>query len=92
MFATRTHRHFTFSTLRVLAATLVVLSLASCTNYFQVTDPASGKVFYTKDIDQNQFSGAVEFIDAKDGGVVTLPSSRVVQVSQEQFVAAVGTK
>jgi hypothetical protein len=65
----------------VLAAALIV---GGCTSYYRVTDPASGNIYYTKDID-NQKGGAVTLKDAATGDKVTLQNSQISKVSKEEY-------
>ena len=65
--------------LAVLAAAL----MAGCASYYKVTDPASGKIFYTEDVKRR--NGTITFKDAKTGADVTLTSSMVLEVSSEEF-------
>ena len=55
-----------------------------CANYYRVTDPASGKVYYTKDINRRD-GGAISLKDAATGDQVTLQNSQVAKVSKEEF-------
>jgi hypothetical protein len=57
-------------------------------NYYKVNDPAGDRKYYTTDIDKTK-SGAITFKDKKSGGVVTLQSSEVKEISEEEFNAAV---
>ena len=67
----------------------VVITLAAgCSTYYKVTDPASGKTFYTTEIKQAGKAGAVKFKDEKSGSVVTLQSSEVKEVTGEDYTAA----
>ena len=67
----------------------VVIALAAgCTTYYRVTDPASGKTYYTKDIEEAGKAGAVKFKDEKSGSIVTLQSSEVKEVTGEDYSAA----
>lgn len=67
---------------------LILSPLAGCTSYYRVTDPASGKTYYTTDIDEAGKAGAVKFKDEKSGSVVTLQSSEVKEVSKEEYKSA----
>jgi hypothetical protein len=58
--------------------------LAGCTTYYRVTDPSTGKVYYTKDINHRD-GGAISLKDAATGDQVTLQSSQVAKVSKEEF-------
>jgi len=53
-----------------------------------VNDPAGSRVYYTTDIDTSK-SGAIKLKDEKTGAIVTLQSSEVKEISQEEFEAAV---
>jgi len=72
---------------RVTASTAllaIVLATAGCTTYYRVTDPSSGKMFYTDDVKRS--GSAVMFKDAKSGSEVTLQASEVKEISQDEFV------
>ena len=66
---------------------LTVLA-SGCTSYYLVTDPASGKAYYTNEIDKAGGAGAVKFKDKASGSVVTLQSSEVKEISSQEFEAA----
>ena len=78
------------STLRAFVIVLLALSLASCAHYYKVTDPASGKVFYTEDVKRN--GSAVEFKDAQNESVVTLQNSSVQEIDKQAYQTGVGKK
>ena len=71
----------------VLASILVLLSLsiAGCASYYQVTDPSTGKVYYTQEVERDD--GAVTFTDANSGAEVTLQNTEVKEINQETFRA-----
>ena len=77
------------SMLRGLLVLLLTVSLGACAHYFKVTDPATEKVFYTKDIDRK--GSAVEFTDAQTGSVVTLQNSAITQIDKQEYETGVGT-
>jgi len=54
-----------------------------------VTDPASGRTYYTKKVHEAGKTGTVKFKDAKTGRDVTLQSSEVRQISSDEFDEAV---
>ena len=63
--------------------------LAGCGgNYYRVNDPAGDKQYYTSDIEKTK-AGAITFKDEKSGSVVTLQSSEVKEISEDEFTAAV---
>jgi hypothetical protein len=66
----------------------VLLLAAGCAHYYKVNDPAGSKVYYTTDIETTK-SGAIKIKDEKTGSVVTLQSSEVKEISEEEFNAAV---
>jgi hypothetical protein len=72
----------------VLAMTL----LAGCGSYYRVSDPSSGKEFYTTEVNDAGRGGAVRFKDARTGDVVTLQNSAVKEVSSEEFEKATAAK
>jgi hypothetical protein len=73
-------------TARLAASTAllaIVLVTAGCTTYYRVTDPSSGRMYYTTDISRR--GTAVEFVDAKSGSNVTLQNSEVKEISSEDY-------
>jgi len=67
----------------------LVTLVASCGgDFYRVNDPAGDKQYYTKDIKQTK-SGAITFKDEKSGSKVTLQSSEVKEISEDEFKAAV---
>jgi hypothetical protein len=59
-------------TVRFTGAALIalVLATAGCTTYYRVTDPNSGRVYYTEEVKRSA-QGSVQFRDAKSGADVT---------------------
>lgn len=74
--------------LALCTVSALTLLVAGCTSYYKINDPAGSKVYYTKDIDDTK-SGSIHFKDQKTGGVITLQSSEVKEISKEEFEAAV---
>jgi hypothetical protein len=71
---------------RVIASTAllaIVLVTAGCTTYYRVTDPSSGKNFYTTDVKRS--GSAVMFKDAKSGSDVTLQASEVKEITSDEY-------
>jgi len=66
----------------------VLAGIAGCTTYYRVSDPSGTKEYYTTDIDKTK-GGGITFKDEKSGGVVTLQSSEVKEISEDEFKAAV---
>lgn len=63
--------------IRGLTVLVLIMAVTGCTNYYRVTDPASGKTYYTTKIDNAGRAGAVKIKDERTGSVVTLQSSEV---------------
>ena len=80
--------------IRIMTGLLIgVLSLmtAACSHYYRVTEPASGKTYYTTHIDER--SGAAKFKDDRTGSYVILHSAEVSELSQDEYGAQVkGTR
>ena len=66
----------------VLALGLVLIS--GCTTYYKVTDPSTGKVYYSTDVTQRT-SGATTLKDARTGDEVTVQNSEVQKIKKEAF-------
>jgi hypothetical protein len=67
----------------------LMMGLTGCTTYYKVSDPASGRAYYTTKVKRAGQTGAVKFEDEKTGSTVTLQSSEVKEISREEFDAAV---
>ena len=63
------------------------LMMAGCSNYYRVTEPASGKTYYTTHIDER--SGAAKFKDDRTGSYVILHSAEVSELSEDEYGAEV---
>jgi hypothetical protein len=55
-----------------------------------VTDPSSGRTFYTEKVDRPKDQTTIMFKDAKTGAEVTLPSSEVLEISSDEYKKATG--
>jgi hypothetical protein len=73
-----------------MVVVLLAVSLTACAHYYKVTDPATGKVFYTEDVKRN--GSAVEFKDGQNKSVVTLQNSAVQEIDKQAYETAVGKK
>ena len=69
----------------ILAAALLVTTVACSSSYYSVTDPGSGKIYYTKKIKENR-DGSVQFEDASET-TVTLQSSEIKKINKETYKA-----
>lgn len=63
--------------------------ITGCTSYYQVTDPSSGKTYYTTKVGETGKAGAVKIKDEKTGSTVTLQSSEVKEISSEEYEVAI---
>jgi uncharacterized protein YceK len=70
---------------------LVVTALMGCASYYKITDPASGKVYYTEDIDKTG-SGTILFKDEVTKSQVTLPTSEVLEITEDQYKANINPR
>ena len=57
--------------------------LSGCTSYYVITDPTTGKTYYTTDCTRSH--GATRFVDAKSGARVTIQSSEIREITQSEF-------
>lgn len=69
----------------ILAAASMGL-LAGCSNYYQVRDPQSGNVYYTRMVN-DRVGGAVSFQDELTGRDVTLQQSEVAKIDGDLYDA-----
>ena len=68
----------------------VTLIAAGCTTYYKVSDPSSGRAYYTTKVKEGM-GGSVKFKDEKSGSMVTLQSSEVKEISADEFKSALGS-
>lgn len=64
-----------------------LLAAGCSTHYYQVTDPESGKTYYTNNVDRVWQGGALNFEDVQSGTSVTLQNSEVKELSEGEFMA-----
>jgi len=69
---------------------ILCFTMVGCGSYYVVKDPASGRTYYTTDIDTLK-SGAVKLQDEKSGAEVTLQNSEVREVSSKEYKAGLKT-
>lgn len=65
---------------------LGTIFLSGCTSHYKVKDTQSGSVYYTTEVDRSR-SGSVKFKDANTGSEVTLQSSEVSEINEEEYKA-----
>jgi uncharacterized protein YxeA len=68
---------------KVIITMLVLLFVVGC-SYYKVTDLATDEAYYTTEI-KHKDSGAVEIKDGKTGAQIVLPSSKVEQITEEEY-------
>jgi len=76
--------------LKLLLAVSIMSGLmaAGCsTHYYRVTDPESGKTYYTNNVEGVWQGGALNFEDVQSGTSVTLQNSEVKELSEGEFKA-----
>lgn len=64
--------------------------VAGCASYYKVTDPASGRTFYTEKVERGKGQTTIMFKDAKSGAEVTLPASEVLEIPSDEYSKATG--
>lgn len=72
-------------------AFVAAIALSGCASYYKVTDPVSGRIYYTEDID-TQANGAIRFKDEVSKTKVTLPVSEVMEITEDQYNANIHVK
>jgi len=65
----------------------LIAGVVGCSSHYRVTDPASGKTYYTTKINDAGRAGAVKINDDRTGSTVTLQSSEVKEISEEEYEA-----
>ena len=75
---------------KAFAVVVFSVLLTSCAHYYKVSDPSTGKAYYTEDVKRN--GSAVEFKDEQTGGVVTLQNSNVQEIEKSEYEQGVAKK
>ena len=60
------------------------IALSGCTTYYKVSDPGTGRAYYTTKIKEHRSSGGISFEDMGTGAQVTMQNSVVQKVSSDQ--------
>ena len=60
------------------------LLAAGCTTYYKVTDPTTGKTYYTTELTRRS-NGTATLKDGRTGNTVTLQNSEVSTVKKEEY-------
>ncbi|HKT33516.1 MAG TPA: hypothetical protein VJR03_01710 [Nitrospira sp.] len=74
--------------IRTLMLCGLMIAVAGCSSHYRVTDPASGKIYYTTKINEAGRGGAVKIKDERTGSTVTLQSSEIKEISSDEYEAA----
>jgi hypothetical protein len=70
-----------------------MLIAAGCSSpHYRVTDPASGKEYFTTKVQEAGKGGAVKVKDAHTGSMVTLQSSEVKEISEDAYDAGIAAQ
>jgi hypothetical protein len=73
----------------VLSLCVGVLVVGCSSPYYKVTEPQSGKAYYTEKVDNVMGTGAVKVKDARTGSLVTLQNSEVKEISEKEYKAGI---
>lgn len=73
----------------VLGLCASVLVVGCSSSYYKVTEPQSGKAYYTEKVDNVMGTGAVKVKDARTGSLVTLQNSEVKEISEKEYKAGI---
>ncbi len=76
---------------RCCLACAVAVALCGCASYYKITDPGSGRAYYTDHID-NKGNGVIRFKDENTKQQVTLNASEVMEITEDQFKANIHPK
>jgi uncharacterized protein YceK len=68
----------------IVVSLCIGLLVGGCATYYKVTDPQSGKEYYTKEI-HNLSGSAVRVKDDRSGKNVSLQISEVKEISQKEY-------
>ena len=74
---------FTRQTFLTAALGLTLLTVG-CSSYYAITEPKTGKVYYTTDWETAR-GGTTRFVDAKSGAIVTIQESEIREISEKEF-------
>ena len=76
---------------RCCLASAVAFTLCGCATYYKVTDPGSGRAYYTDKID-HKGSGIIRFKDENTKQDVSLSTSEVIEITKDQYKANIHPK
>jgi len=70
---------------------IICFFAVGCTKYYKITDPASEKIYYATKIKKKK-GGAINIEDKRTGKKVTLQSSEIEKITENQFNAGVSSR
>jgi uncharacterized protein YceK len=77
---------------RMLLSSIVgMILLGGCTSYYKVTDPTTGKSYYTTEVKQRS-NGSATLKDARTGSTVNVQNSEVQTIKKEEFESGKNTE
>ncbi len=68
----------------LVVSVCVMVLISGCAKYYRVTDPQSGKEYYTQEVNTIG-GGAVKIKDYRTGSTVTLQNSEVKEITDREF-------
>jgi hypothetical protein len=80
------NRYKTVNRLVIASVMLSGVLATACATYYKVTEPQSGRVYYTQEVNHERGGGA-SFTDAGSGAQVTIQNSEVKEISKDEFDA-----
>ena len=71
---------------KLVVTITLALFIVACGSgyYYKVVDPATGKTYYTKKINEEK-GGAIKLEDAATGSTVTIQNSEVTTIDRTEF-------
>lgn len=76
---------------RLTALTVVLVfvgfALVGCTKYYRVSDPSTGRAYYTTKVN-DKWGDKIEFIDMNTGEKVVMQEHAVVEVTEQEAKTA----
>jgi hypothetical protein len=72
---------------RTMSAALIALCcVTGCTSYYKVTDPTTGRTYYTTELKQKG-NGSATLKDSRSGNTVTLQNTEVAKIKKDEYNA-----
>jgi hypothetical protein len=67
----------------------LALVTGGCTSYYSVSDPKTGKQYYTTEWHTGR-GGTTRFVDARTGALVTIQESEIREINEKDFQSNTG--